>query len=135
LYNITIENILLGTPMIKKVAFTMYPVINMNRARHFYENILGIEVSKISAQGAWVEYDLPGGGCFAITTLAQDVSPSANAGGSIAFEVENLEELVNKLKLQQVQFKLDIFSSPVCRMAVILDSEGNVITLHQLHNR
>ncbi|HDI4836650.1 TPA: VOC family protein, partial [Legionella pneumophila] len=65
--------------MIKKVAFTMYPVINMNRARHFYENILGIEVSKISAQGAWVEYDLPGGGCFAITTLAQDVSPSANA--------------------------------------------------------
>ncbi|MCZ4721521.1 VOC family protein [Legionella pneumophila] len=121
--------------MIKKVAFTMYPVININRARHFYENILGIEVSKISAQGAWVEYDLPGGGCFAITTLAQDVSPSANAGGSIAFEVENLEELVNKIKLQQVQFKLDIFSSPVCRMAVILDSEGNAITLHQLHNR
>ncbi len=126
---------MLGTLMIKKIAFTMYPVKNMERARHFYENILGIEVSKISAQGAWVEYDLPGGGCFVITTLAQDVSPSANAGGSIAFEVENLEELVNKLKLQQVQFKLDIFSSPVCRMAVILDSEGNAITLHQLHNR
>ncbi|HAU1107357.1 TPA: VOC family protein [Legionella pneumophila] len=121
--------------MIRKIAFTMYPVKNMERARHFYEHILGIEVSKISAQGAWVEYDLPGGGCFAITTLAQGVTPSANAGGSIAFEVENLEELVNKLKLQQVQFKLDIFSSPVCRMAVILDSEGNAITLHQLHNR
>lgn len=126
---------MLGTLMIKKIAFTMYPVKNMERARHFYENILEIEVGKISAQGAWVEYDLPGGGCFAITTLAQDVLPSANSGGSIAFEVENLEELVNKLKLQQVQFKLDIFSSPVCRMAVILDSEGNAITLHQLHNR
>ena len=126
---------MLGTLMIKKIAFTMYPVKNMERARHFYENILEIEVGKISAEGAWVEYDLPGGGCFTITTLAQDVTPSANAGGSIAFEVENLEELVNKLKLQDVQFKLDIFSSPVCRMAIILDSEGNAITLHQLQNR
>lgn len=120
--------------MIKKVAFTMYPVKDMQRARHFYEQTLGIEVSKISAQGAWVEYDLPAGGCFAITTLASDVSPSANAGGSIAFEADNLDELIERLKLQGVQFKLDIFSSPVCRMAVILNSEGNAVTLHQLHN-
>ncbi|KTD56748.1 Glyoxalase/bleomycin resistance protein/dioxygenase [Legionella santicrucis] len=119
--------------MIKKVAFTMYPVIDMERARTFYENTLGITVSKISAQGAWVEYDLPGGGCFAITTLAEGVSPSAHAGGSIAFEVEDLEALVNKLKQKGVQFKLDIFSSPVCKMAIMLDSEGNAVTLHQLH--
>ncbi len=111
----------------------MYPVIDMERARTFYENTLGITVSKISAQGAWVEYDLPGGGCFAITTLAEGVSPSAHAGGSIAFEVEDLEALVNKLKQKGVQFKLDIFSSPVCKMAIMLDSEGNAVTLHQLH--
>lgn len=120
--------------MIKKVAFTRYPVKDMERARQFYEQTLGIEVSKISAQGSWVEYDLPAGGCFAITTLAADVLPSATAGGSIAFEVDNLDELIEQLKLQGVQFKLDIFESPVCRMAVILDSEGNAVTLHQLHS-
>jgi predicted enzyme related to lactoylglutathione lyase len=121
--------------MIKKIAFTRYPVKDMERARHFYEQTLGIEVSKISAKGNWVEYDLPAGGCFAITTLATDVLPSAMAGGSIAFEVDNLDELVEQLKLQGVQFKLDVFASPVCRMAIILDSEGNAVTLHQLHNR
>ncbi|QBS12894.1 VOC family protein [Legionella geestiana] len=118
--------------MIRKVAFTRYPVKDMERARHFYEQILGIEVGKISSQGNWVEYDLPAGGCFALTTLATDVSPSANAGGCIAFEVDNLDKLIEQLKSQGVQFKLDVFSSPVCRMAVILDSEGNAVTLHQV---
>lgn len=118
--------------MIKKIAFTMYPVENMVRARQFYEKTLGLEVGNISAEGAWVEYDLPQGGCFAITTLAQGVMPSANSGGSIAFEVENLDNLVSQLKSKGIQFKMDIFSSPVCRMAIALDSEGNAITLHQL---
>lgn len=119
--------------MLKKVAFTMYPVLDINRAKSFYEKILGLAVSKISAGGSWIEYDLPGGGCFAITTLAEGVKPSANSGGSIAFEVEDLDALVSKLKSDGVKFKLDIFPSPVCRMAVILDSEGNAVTIHQLN--
>lgn len=118
--------------MLKKVAFTMYPVLNMSRARDFYENKLGLSVGKISANGEWVEYDLAGGGCLALTTLAEGVKPSANSGGSIAFEVDNLDELVANLKADSVKFKVDIFSSPVCRMAIMIDSEGNAVTLHQL---
>lgn len=119
--------------MLKRVAFTMYPVENMERARNFYEKTLGLLVGKTSDHGAWVEYDLTGGGCFAITTLATGVKPSADAGGSIAFEVEDLDQIVSNLKAEGVKFKLDIFSSPVCRMAVLVDSEGNAITLHQLN--
>lgn len=121
--------------MLKKVAFTMYPVIDMNRARNFYEKILELKTSSIYGDNAWVEYDLPGGGCFAITTFAEGVKPSANAGGSIAFEVDNLHELVKRLKSSDVEFKLDIFASPVCEMAVIVDSEGNAVTLHQLKRK
>ncbi|WP_304985777.1 VOC family protein [Coxiella-like endosymbiont] len=62
---------------------------------------------------AWVEYDLPEGGCFVITNLAQDVFPSANSGRTITFEVEDLDKLVNQIKPDGVTFKLDIFSSPV----------------------
>lgn len=81
---------------------------------------IGLQMTSL---GAWVEYDLSEGGCFAITTLAEGVQPSSNSGGSIAFEVEDLEKLVQQLKANKVDFKLDIFSSPVCKMAVILDSE------------
>jgi len=121
--------------MFKKIAFTMYPVIDHNRARNFYEKILGLTATKVSAGGSWIEYDLSGGGCFAITTLAEGVKPSSNSGGSVAFEVEDLDPLVSKLKSDGVKLKLDIFPSPVCRMAVILDSEGNAVTLHQLHKK
>jgi hypothetical protein len=34
----------------------------------------------------WVEYDLPGGGCLALTNFTKD-KPSDTAGGTIAFEV------------------------------------------------
>jgi predicted enzyme related to lactoylglutathione lyase len=118
--------------MLKKIAFNMYPVTDLKRAREFYEEKLGLKLGKLSVNGAWVEYDLPEGGCFVLTTLAEGVSPSAVAGGTVAFEVENLDRLVDSLKSQGVKFKLDIFSSPVCRMAVALDSEGNSIILHQL---
>ncbi|WP_133128830.1 VOC family protein [Legionella nagasakiensis] len=120
--------------MLKKVAFTVYPVENMERAIDFYKKNLGLIPNKISANGGWVEYDLSHGGCFAITTLAEGVKPSTLAGGSIAFEVEDLDSLIQQLKQNGVEFKSDVFSSPVCRMAIIVDSEGNAIILHELKN-
>lgn len=119
--------------MINKVAFTMYPVSNMERARDFYEKVLKLAPGSITANGAWVEYDLPKGGCFALTTLAEGVKPSSTSGGSIAFEIDNLDDLMANLKSKNVEVKMDIFASPVCRMAVVLDSEGNSLVLHQLN--
>lgn len=120
--------------MFKKVAFTLYPVIDMSRARKFYEETLGLKPGP-NYEDRWVEYDLPGGGCFAITTVVEGVQPSSTAGGSIAFEVEDITELVKELKQKNVQFKVDLFDSPVCKIAVAVDSEGNAFTLHQLHQK
>ena len=119
--------------MLKKVAFTMYPVRNVARARQFYEETLGLTAGLTGNKGDqwWIEYDLPGGGCVALTNFIPD-EPSAAAGGTIAFEVEDLDALIADLKAKNVAFKSGIIESPVCRMAVCLDSEGNSILLHQL---
>jgi predicted enzyme related to lactoylglutathione lyase len=58
--------------------------------------------------------------------------PSDAAGGTIAFEVADLDRLIADLKQKGVRFKSDVIESPVCRMAVCVDSEGNSILLHQL---
>jgi len=79
----------------------------------------------------WTEYDLPGGGCLALFAT-DDVKPSADSGGSIALEVKDLDALIARLKGEGVRFKSYMIKSPVCRMAVILDSEGNSIILHEL---
>ena len=83
--------------MLQKVAFTMYPVTDMPRARSFYEQVLGLGPSSNGASSPWVEFDLPGGGCLAITTVSQS-QPSANAGGTIAFEVEDFDRPITDIR-------------------------------------
>ena len=121
---------------LKKVAFTMYPISDVPRARDFYENKLGLKIGSHGNRGDqwWIEYDLPGGGCFALTNFTEE-EPSANAGGTIAFEVEDLDVLIADLKAKHVEFKGDVVHGPNCRMAVCLDTEGNSILLHQLNRK
>ena len=64
--------------------------------------------------------------------MIENITLSSSSGGSIAFEVDDLDRLVSELKEKNVEFKLDNIVTPVCKMAVILDSEGNALTLHQL---
>lgn len=117
--------------MLNKVAFTMYPVTDMPRARAFYEDTLGLPPSRSGAASPWVEFDLAGGGCLAITTVTPN-EPSASAGGTIAFEVEDLPALVADLKAKGVAFAAEGIESPVCRMAIVKDPDGNAIILHKL---
>lgn len=119
--------------MFKRVAFTMYPITNVARARAFYEETLGLEVGMAGGQGEmhWIEYDLPGGGCLALTNTTGE-EPSAVAGGTVALEVEDLTRLMEDLRAKGVTFKSDMIRGPRCRMAVCLDSEGNSILLHEL---
>jgi len=117
--------------MFKKVAFTMYPVTDMARARRFYEETLGLGEAKVYGPEMWIEFDLPGGGCLALTTYGEQ-TPSNAAGGTIAFEVEDIDALCAELEGKGVTFASDMIHSPVCRMRVIIDTEGNGILLHQL---
>ena len=118
--------------MIRKVAFTLYPVRDMPQARAFYEGALGL-ASSAGEKSPWVEYDLPEGGCFAITTVMPDHQPSASAGGVIALEVEDIEALVASLRDRGVRTgSPDMIKGPHCRMMPIFDPDGNSIILHQL---
>jgi len=114
--------------MLKKVAFTMFPIQDSARARRFYEETLGLEVGLKSPDGVWTEYDLPEGGCLALFK-----GGSLQPGGAIAFEVEDLDALVAKLKAAGVKILQENVVSPVCRMTNIQDTEGNTIVLHKLN--
>jgi extradiol dioxygenase family protein len=108
-----ISKYLLEIPL-KKVAFTMYPITDVPRARTFYEETLGLKIGSHGNQGDkwWIEYDLPGGGCLALTNFTSE-QPSANSGGTVAFEVEDLDALIADVKSRKVEFKSDIIASPV----------------------
>lgn len=121
-------------PMIQRVAFTMYPAVELDRTRAFYERTLGLTVGSNGVRDGifWIEYDLPGGGCLALSNASGD---KPGGGGTVAFEVADLDALIAELKAKGVTFKSHVIHSPVCRMAVCLDSEGNSILLHELKKK
>jgi predicted enzyme related to lactoylglutathione lyase len=115
--------------MINAIAFTVYPVSDMARARRFYESALGLKVT-MNFQEAWVEYDIASG-TFAISTMMEGSVPGSK-GASIAFEVDDFDAAVKRMQEQKVPFVVEPFETPVCRMAVIADPDGNAINLHKL---
>lgn len=114
--------------MIKHVAFFVYPVSDMARARQFYEGILGLKLEH-NYEDHWLEYDIQGF-TMALTDWMEDATYSANAG-SVGLEVANAEQTFAFLKSQGVKVVKDLFDTPVCRMGIIADPDGNGIVIHQ----
>jgi len=111
-------------------AFTCYPVADMARARAFYEDVIGLTPAMVheSEGGSWTEYVL-GSGTFSLGQ-APGWNPSPD-GASIAFEVEDFDGAITALKEGGTLFKMEPFPTPVCRMAFVIDPEGNTLCIHQ----
>ena len=112
------------------IAFAGIPVTEMNRARAFYEGALGLKPSGEFGDGVWIEYGL-GDDTLAVGSVGDQWKPSAD-GTSVAIEVDDFEGAIKDLKAAGVTFAAEGIESPVCRMAVVQDPDGNKIIIHKL---
>ena len=115
-----------------EIAFTCYPVIDMARARKFYEDVLGLKSTTAFGEPGgmqWTEYDI-GSGTLALGCGAPDWRPRED-GAAFALEVEDFDKAIAHLRTHQVKFKIEPMPTPVCHMAFIFDSEGNLICIHK----
>ncbi|MFH1499762.1 MAG: VOC family protein [Verrucomicrobiota bacterium] len=118
-------------------AFTGYPVTDLVRARGFYEGLLGLTPATIWTEGpgkAWIEYEL-GGHALAITNLAEGQWKPGGDGPALALEVADFDATVEALRAAGVVFVIDVVDSPTCRLAVILDPDGNSLAIHRRAGR
>ena len=114
--------------MIKSIAFFSYVVKDMARARKFYETSLGLTVGMNFAD-QWVEYEVAGQ-TFAITCM--DTGHQAGVkGGIVAFEVDDFDTALVRLKATQTKFVMDKYETPVCNFAVVADPDGNEVMIHR----
>lgn len=117
---------------ITEIAYTVYPVTDMARARGFYEGVLGLKAStQFEHEGKqWIEYDI-GAATLAVSNMASDKwKPSAN-GPSAVLEVAEFEAAVGALRGAGVVFVVEPMDSGVCRMAIVLDPDGNAVGVHR----
>jgi predicted enzyme related to lactoylglutathione lyase len=115
---------------ITELAFCCYAVTDMARARTFYENVLGLKPTTVSdtAEGKWVEYEF---GPYALAIgSAPGWKPSPD-GCSAALEVEDFDAAIVHLRAKKVNFRMEPFPTPICRMAMIFDPDGNTVCIHK----
>jgi predicted enzyme related to lactoylglutathione lyase len=111
---------------VKLIAFTMYPVTDMQRAIAFYRDHLGLPAGEL-ASDFWFEFDIAGG-TFGIGNFEQ--VGKAGTAQSLALEVAALDGLRAKLldAGYEVSEPHDLSS---CRISVVKDPDGNSVWLHE----
>jgi predicted enzyme related to lactoylglutathione lyase len=111
-----------------EVAFIAIAVSDKERARKFYQEVLELKPAMTGMEGAWVEYEL------GPTTIGVGCHPNwkpSRDGTTVAFEVENIDDSIEKLKSHGVTFDIEKSETPVCWMAQFRDPDGNKIVIHK----
>lgn len=115
---------------INAIGFVAIPVTDIPRARKFYEEVLGLNVSDEMMGGKWIEYAV-GEHTLAIANVSDTWRPSDQGTGA-AFEVEDFDDAIKRLKDRHVRFAAEPFETPCCHMAVVQDPDDNKLIIHKL---
>src|SRR5260370_28004227 len=69
---------------VTEIAFSVYPVTDLKRARAFYEGTLGLKPGMVyEGEGVgWIEYEI-GPGVVAIGAGSENFKPSSNGGSML----------------------------------------------------
>ncbi len=121
---------------IAEIAFIGYPVTDVDRARDFYEGVLGLSPSRTFGGGdrLWIGLRSPRPTTFAISNMAMENWKPSPDGPNVAFEVVDFDAAIAELKAKQISFELEPMETPVCWIAVIADPDGNKLTVHKRHS-
>ncbi len=122
-----------ATTPVTGVDFVNVPTTDLDRARRFYGEVLGLEPSAVYQRG-----DRPPMGAeFETGTVTIALIDSAAIGREfrpntlpIAFRVDDVEAARAALEQKGVSFAADTLDSGVCHMAFFEDPDGNALMLH-----
>jgi len=121
------------TKIVTGVDFVGIPTADIERARDFYENVLGLEASSV-----WQRPGQPAVGAEFETgtvTLALINCPGLNIPfqtnpAPIALQVDDVAAARAELESRGVTFDAPDIDSGVCHMANFRDPDGNALMLH-----
>ena len=114
--------------MLEGVAVVWMPVQDIERAKSFYGDTLGLQIT--NEDGDWAEVDANG---LTLGLNGREPSGARGEGGPVVtFQPQaGLEETVDNLKGQGVEVPAGISEHPWGRVATFKDSEGNDIQLYE----
>ncbi len=122
-----------STQLVTGVDFVSVPTKDLAAAREFYENVLGLEPSKLWQRpgqeplGAEFETGTVTIALIACEQVGIEFQPNKVP---IAFQVDDVEAARAELESRGVTFQGDTIDSGVCHQAIFQDPDGNSLDLH-----
>jgi predicted enzyme related to lactoylglutathione lyase len=117
-----------GVITIERTDFVSLPVQDMERAKRFYAEVLGIPCPDPDA--AWPEFETGNVSLYLVDPSVMGAAFSPHRS-PVALRVPDVQESRAALEREGVAFEGEILDTGVCHMAFFDDTEGNALMLHR----
>jgi predicted enzyme related to lactoylglutathione lyase len=115
---------------VERVDYIRVPVKDIEEAKHFYGELLGLPLDPNSPHDDWVEYRAGNTTLAVMTPHTHDYEFSPLPPGTIALRVRDVAAAKTQLEAAGVQVN-EMWDSGMCRGAGVKDPSGNPILLHR----
>lgn len=114
---------------VERVDYIRIPVTDIEAAKRFYGEVLGLRRSPNSPHEDWVEYEVGNVTLAVMTPHTHEYEFTPLPPGTIALRVPDVAEARAKLEAAGVAVN-EMWDSGVCHGAGFRDPAGNAILLH-----
>jgi catechol 2,3-dioxygenase-like lactoylglutathione lyase family enzyme len=115
---------------VERVDYIRVPVTDIEQAKHFYGELLGLRENPNSPGDDWIEYEAGNVTLAVMTPHTHDYEFSPLPPSTIALRVADVADAKAKLEAAGLQVN-DMWDSGVCKGAGVNDPAGNRILLHR----
>jgi predicted enzyme related to lactoylglutathione lyase len=114
--------------IVERADFVSVPVQDMERAKRFYSETLGIHSPNL--EEGWPEFETGNVSLYLVdpTQFGEEFRPNV---AHVALRVPDVAESRVELEKKGVEFFGEILDTGVCHMAFFQDTEGNALMLHR----
>jgi len=117
--------------LVERVDFVSFLTQDLVRARHFYVDVLGLEVetegeSDMELRAGQVTLDI-----FDPSSIGQAF---ASSPAGLALRVGDVDEARSELEAKGVAFDGETIATSVCKQAWFRDPDGNALMLHRRYD-
>lgn len=115
---------------VQRVDYVRLPVRDIEKAKHFYGEVLGLEQNPNSPADDWIEYEIGNVTLAVMTPHTHDYEFTQLPPGTLALRVPDVAAAKAKLEAAGVEVN-EMWDSGVCYGAGFRDPDGNRILLHR----
>jgi catechol 2,3-dioxygenase-like lactoylglutathione lyase family enzyme len=115
---------------VERVDYIRVPVRDIEKAKRFYGELIGLEQNPNSPGDDWIEYETGNVTLAVMTPHTHDQEFAPLPPGTISLRVRDVAAAKQKLEAAGVQVN-DVWDSGVCNGAGFSDPDGNRILLHR----